>query len=316
MGKVQLAMLAWQYRNQILAAAACLLLLPFLLIGAIVAAFVSNVPMVSDQQITLYMRVVADLKYPDGQAVTGLRWQSLAALDAVRHNQDFSRVTEQTIRELAQMFIMEIEHPGGQPCANEGEPHCKCKGQGEAMVCLIEPHTTYDLRTGFEVADLLGFTPEQRQQLNLMASVEPSLLCEGFLPNPLSNYVWPAEGRLSSCFGEREAPDRVADKEMHWGVDIAGGYRSPVKAAYGGRVHLAGSAGNYGLLVIIISDDTQQTHFWYGHLDHLLVTRDQVVQKGDVIGLMGTTGRSTGVHLHFEARPGGAEPVNPLTYYD
>lgn len=316
MGQIQLAMMAWQYRKQILIGAAGLLFLPFILLGAVVSAFVTNVPLVSDAQIVTYQRVVANLKYPNGEPVTGLRWQALAALDAVRYEQDFSQVTEASIRELAERFFKEVEHPGGEPCGNESEPHCKCKTEGKVVVCTIQPHSTYELRSGFDVAKDLGFTEEQMSQLNFMASVEPSLICQGFQPNPMSSYTWPAEGTITSCFGEREVPEEAAKSEMHWGVDIAGAYRSQVKSAYSGRIHLAGNAGNYGLLVIIIGDDARGTHFWYGHLDQINVTQGQTVQKGDVIGLMGTTGRSTGVHLHFETRPGGADPVNPLSYYE
>jgi hypothetical protein len=315
MGHVQWAVMAWQYRKQILIAAAGLLILPFLLIGAVVGLFVTDVPMVSDAQIGIYQQVVANLKYPDGQPVTGMRWQSLAAMDAVRFQQDFSQVTEQTVKDLAQMYFKEVEHPGGGSCS-EGDPHCKCETQATQKVCTLESYKTYELYTSFEVADKLGFTVEQVHQLNLMASVEPHLLCAGFTPNPLSSYVWPSQGPLTSCFGDREAPDVAGKTEMHWGVDIAGEYRSPVKSAYSGTVHLAQVSGNYGNLVIVIGDDPQATQFWYGHLAEIHVTQGQKLQKGDEIGLLGNTGRSTGPHLHFETRPGGQEPVNPLTYYE
>lgn len=127
-------------------------------------------------------------------------------------------------------------------------------------------------------------------------------------------FVWPVRGRISSDFGLRVAPDRTGN-EFHTGVDIAAAEGTPVQAVAPGMVTFAGSAGGYGNLVKI-RHETDAGHFetWYGHLSVISAEKGTVVASGAVIGLVGSTGRSTGPHLHFEYRHDG--PRDPLTLFE
>lgn len=116
--------------------------------------------------------------------------------------------------------------------------------------------------------------------------------------------VWPVQGTLTSGFGPRWG-------RMHEGIDIAGGAGTPIAAAAAGTVILAGWNGGYGNMVVIDHGGGLATG--YGHLSSIAVSAGQGVSQGTVIGGMGTTGSSTGVHLHFEVRVNGAA-VDPLGY--
>lgn len=90
---------------------------------------------------------------------------------------------------------------------------------------------------------------------------------------------------------------------MHYGLDIPGPLGTPVRASSGGLVAFAGLAGSYGQMIEIDHGDGLRTR--YAHLSRLLVQRGDRVSQRDPIALMGSTGRSTGSHLHFEVRVNG-----------
>ncbi|MBO9581540.1 MAG: M23 family metallopeptidase [Sphingobium sp.] len=119
--------------------------------------------------------------------------------------------------------------------------------------------------------------------------------------------------RLSSNFGARTDPFN-GHKRMHQGVDIAGPLGTPVYATADGVVAVAEfNNGGYGNLVEIDHGNGLQTR--YGHLSRLIAQPNEFVRRGQLIGLMGSTGRSTGSHLHYEVRIDG-NAVNPLPYID
>ncbi|WP_192900050.1 peptidoglycan DD-metalloendopeptidase family protein [Novosphingobium ginsenosidimutans] len=115
--------------------------------------------------------------------------------------------------------------------------------------------------------------------------------------------------RVTSGYGLRWDP-LGAGWRAHAGVDLAAAYGSPVVASANGRVSAARWQGGYGLLVALDHGAGVETR--YGHLSQLSVQEGQVVKKGDVIGYVGSTGRSTGPHLHYEVREGG-RAVDPIT---
>ena len=116
--------------------------------------------------------------------------------------------------------------------------------------------------------------------------------------------------RQTSGFGTRRDP-RTGRQRMHNGIDWAGPRDTPILSTASGRVTHAGWRGGYGNTVIIQHDFGIET--LYAHLHTINVNVGQRVSRGDRIGGMGTTGRSTGVHLHYEIRVGG-RPINPMTY--
>lgn len=127
---------------------------------------------------------------------------------------------------------------------------------------------------------------------------------------PSGKFAWPIAGRIMSGFGYRIHPIfRV--RRFHLGIDLAAPYGTLVKAADGGQVIQAGYFGGYGNSVMLYHGGGFAT--WYAHLSSINVSIGQFVQRGQVIGLVGSTGWSTGPHLHFEVRINGA-PQNPRAY--
>ncbi len=116
--------------------------------------------------------------------------------------------------------------------------------------------------------------------------------------------------RMTSGFGNRRDP-RTGRPRQHNGVDWAGPRGTPILSTGAGRVSFAGRRGGYGNLVIVQHDFGIETY--YAHLHTIDVNVGQRVSRGDRLGGMGTTGRSTGVHLHYEIRIGG-RPINPMSY--
>ncbi|MCJ2188582.1 M23 family metallopeptidase [Novosphingobium beihaiensis] len=122
--------------------------------------------------------------------------------------------------------------------------------------------------------------------------------------NPLDHDV------MTSRFGQREHPI-LGRRRMHKGVDLAAPIGTPVYAPADGVVSRASWFSSYGLYISLEHGGEMETR--YGHLSRLNVAEGQRVHKGDVIGFVGSTGRSTGPHLHYEVRVDG-KAVNPLPY--
>ncbi len=123
--------------------------------------------------------------------------------------------------------------------------------------------------------------------------------------------AWPVVGKLESGFGGRRNPFGGSGYEFHSGQDIDAQTGDPVVAAAMGTVTFVGWQNGYGQLVVIDHGDGLTTR--YGHLSHIDVAQGQIVQRSEFIGRVGSTGRSTGPHLHYEIRIND-EPVNPLQY--
>ncbi|MFO7752760.1 MAG: M23 family metallopeptidase [Desulfobacteraceae bacterium] len=122
--------------------------------------------------------------------------------------------------------------------------------------------------------------------------------------------IKPVDGWITSNFGYRTSPF-TGQKEFHSGLDIANRHGEKILATANGKVSYAGRKMLLGKLVVI--DHGHGTITRYGHLDKMLVKRGQSVKRGDPIGLMGNTGRSTGPHVHYEIKRNGT-PVNPAKY--
>lgn len=132
-------------------------------------------------------------------------------------------------------------------------------------------------------------------------------------PRPIpiwrGHFIRPVSGKIVSGFGYRVHPifRRV---KFHYGIDIAASYGTPIRAAADGVVVFSGWRRAYGNTIIIDHGDGLAT--LYAHCSRLLVSEGSVVKQGQVIALIGSTGLSTGPHLHFEVRRYG-EPFNPLS---
>ncbi|MDR7866365.1 MAG: peptidoglycan DD-metalloendopeptidase family protein [Sporomusaceae bacterium] len=122
--------------------------------------------------------------------------------------------------------------------------------------------------------------------------------------------IWPASGPITSPYGWRTHPI-FGTQRYHSGIDIGADYGEPIRAADGGVVIYADWMGGYGKAVIV--DHGAGISTLYAHSSELLVGEGQRVYKGQVVARIGSTGYSTGPHLHFEVRQNGS-PVNPLGY--
>lgn len=130
--------------------------------------------------------------------------------------------------------------------------------------------------------------------------------------SPLAGALRPIpNGRISSRFGMRLDPF-TGHPQFHNGVDLAAPEGTPVLAAAAGKVVFAGERDVYGLLVVLQHEDGYES--WYGHLRTIRVRLNQMVPSGYVLGEVGTTGRTTGPHLHFEIRRHGAAR-DPVPYW-
>jgi len=119
-------------------------------------------------------------------------------------------------------------------------------------------------------------------------------------------WIWPAQGVLSSGYGWRWG-------RMHKGIDVANAVGTPIVAASAGRVTFSGwNDGGYGYVIEITHPDGTMSR--YGHNSALLVREGEEVRQGQVISQMGSTGRSTGPHLHFEIHPAGQGASNPMEF--
>ena len=119
-----------------------------------------------------------------------------------------------------------------------------------------------------------------------------------------SGWVRPTGGRISSPYGWRVNP-YTGDQALHAGTDLAPGCDAPIVAAHSGVVIFAGYNGGYGNFILLDNGDSISTG--YGHIVNggILVSAGQQVNAGQQIARVGSTGHSTGCHLHFEVRPGG-----------
>jgi len=145
------------------------------------------------------------------------------------------------------------------------------------------------------------------------ARVERELrMYEGFLrQHGVTPSLWPVSGKLESGLGGRRNPFGGRGFEYHEGQDIDAAYGTPVQVTASGRVIIAGRQRGYGNVVYVDHGNGLSTR--YGHLSEIDVTVGQTVTRGQTIGFVGSTGRSTGPHLHYEVRINN-QPVDPRQY--
>lgn len=116
-----------------------------------------------------------------------------------------------------------------------------------------------------------------------------------------NSFMWPVNGRVTSRYGNRLHP--ITGKyAVHNGIDIAAEKGTEIAAAYDGTVTADGYSDSYGYYIIVAHGNNVRT--LYAHCSKLLLSEGDTVKKGDILALVGSTGRSTGPHVHFEVRVG------------
>ena len=229
------------------------------------------------------LAVVADLLVTRGRAQTAADAAALAAMgDAGGHGRDAADV-------LAR--------------ANGGAV-LRCCGDDPArrqVTVGVPPAST-----------LLGWVVPEVEAQAAAALVGVGVTAAGMTSGPMGagGRVWPVAAPVTSGFGMRVHP-LTGTPRVHAGIDFGAPTGTPIRAAAPGTVVVAGVMGGYGNTVDIRHSDGTTTR--YAHQSRLLVRSGQQVAAGQVIGLVGSTGASTGPHLHFEVRtPAG--PVDPHTW--
>jgi murein DD-endopeptidase MepM/ murein hydrolase activator NlpD len=156
----------------------------------------------------------------------------------------------------------------------------------------------------FDVASAIEYRTKHIEQD--LRTYEAVLRARAMTPS-----IWPVSGELTDGFGGRSNPFGGGSFEFHTGQDIATLWGTPVSAAATGKVIFAGWQNGYGQIVIVDHGGGLTTR--YGHLSHVDVVDGQKIARGETLGRVGSTGRSTGPHLHYEVRIND-EPVNPKQY--
>jgi murein DD-endopeptidase MepM/ murein hydrolase activator NlpD len=133
-------------------------------------------------------------------------------------------------------------------------------------------------------------------------------LFEGLVYTPTGS---PAKPKLTSNFGYRRNPFHGKTLEFHSGLDFRGEKGDKIRSTANGKVIFSGRNSGYGIYVIVRHQNNFET--LYGHLSKALVNKGDKITANQVIGEMGSTGRSTGTHLHYEVRKNG-RPINPVDF--
>jgi murein DD-endopeptidase MepM/ murein hydrolase activator NlpD len=165
------------------------------------------------------------------------------------------------------------------------------------LAALTNPDDTFGLvRTLLEgLESRLSLVKQSVERRDALATATPS--------------IWPTHGWLTSPMGYRTDPVNGESGDFHPGLDIAGDRGQPVYATAAGQVRFAERHGNYGNLIVIDHGYGLETR--YGHLQAFTIGKGDQVNRGDVIGRVGSTGRATGNHLHYEVLANGTL-LNPL----
>jgi murein DD-endopeptidase MepM/ murein hydrolase activator NlpD len=145
--------------------------------------------------------------------------------------------------------------------------------------------------------------------LRSVSGFKRNAFSQRFHPNAQPS-IWPVNGRLEDGFGTRIDPFS-GEGAHHTGADIIAPTGTVVRATGDGLVSLAEWSGGYGRLVIV--DHGNGIHTYYAHLSKINVLPGQEIRQGEIVGLVGSTGRVTAPHLHYEVRV-GSTPVNPMSY--
>ena len=205
-----------------------------------------------------------------------------------------------------------LDGKGGDSAAPQGELHESSNDTSETMetpqasVSEDQPHDPLLSRVQAGIAWLQNEAgTEERSLKDLTSAIESKQAKWDATPS-----IWPVKGWITSGFGKRVSPF-TGQMSVHEGVDIGAPFNTPVQSPAAGRVVVTGFDPRMGNLVAIDHGYGMETQ--YGHMAKVLVKSGQKVRRGDVIGLVGSTGLSTGPHLHYHIKS-NSHPVDPQRY--
>lgn len=238
-----------------------------------------------------YLNRISDKRHGDAERVGALRVQ----LDAQQAKLDETRTAADAAREAAAAQKDELDGLYAQ--------------QEQALASARNTEASFLAKRDELSAKQAQLTAEFQK---ISDEIAASLASQANSPSyGTGQFIWPVgKVAIASGFGYRTDPF-TGEQAFHSGVDFAASCGTPIKAADSGVIFSAGPNGGYGNATIINHGAGLAT--LYGHQSSIAVSVGQVVEQGQVIGSVGSTGTSTGCHLHFEVRVNGT-PVNPMGY--
>lgn len=216
-----------------------------------------------------------------------------------------------------QLLVAQIIKLKGQippPVVDEGKPSAQTYIQAiEAKLKKINEYLKKRGLKGFSTKSVGG---DNNAEGTKLTDKEVYMAYDEYLSKLVNTVAftpmgYPRTTSLTSFFGYRSDPFSSAHAEFHPGIDFKGRRGDGVKATANGRVIFAGWSGGYGNCIRIQHNNNFET--LYGHLSKIKVKVGQKIAVGDNIGLVGSTGHSTGSHLHYEVRKNG-KPINPTKF--
>jgi murein DD-endopeptidase MepM/ murein hydrolase activator NlpD len=247
----------------------------------------------------------------------GARWSAHAALDDLTadnvrltlENDNYREATSQLASQISalQAAVDEIGvtaavDPAASRAMDKLPAAVKSRAIGGAEIASALINQAVSGDTAFTVMrDVLGAIGDRLDAVR--SGVERRRSLADATPS-----IWPVAGWLTSAFGGRRDPF-TGDRSFHPGLDISASYGDPVLAPATGTISVYPKSGNYGNLVVLDHGYGIVTKF--GHLSRFAVTNGQQVNRGDIIGYVGSTGRSTSPHLHYEIWVNG-KLTNPM----
>lgn len=208
-----------------------------------------------------------------------------------RLEDEIQALTGVSLPDLKDEDALPVQAAGGSFHPPEPEDILKLAGDTESSLQELSRSLT-------QMSERLALLIEELEQMQYLASITPS--------------IRPAAGRINSGYGYRLDPF-TRRSAFHSGIDIDGKRNDPIYATAAGTVVETGRTSELGNYIII--DHSLGIRTLYAHLNEILVEEKARIDKGDRIGRMGSTGRSTGTHLHYEVHKNG-NPVDPLDYIE
>jgi murein DD-endopeptidase MepM/ murein hydrolase activator NlpD len=231
-----------------------------------------------------------------------------------RRNQELSETATEVLSEINQLDaeIKTLKRRAGvsEDPSPEGEPEALNPNQTTlpqgGLPNAVPPETLLSL------AQQRGSQLTNELQQEVSPALEETLAAEAHrkaaFPDGLPLQT---DFRVSSEFGVRSNPFGRRNYEMHNGIDFVAPYGTPIHATADGTVTRSQNTGGFGKHVIIDHGYNYET--LYAHMSELKVTEGQTIRRGEIVGLLGNTGRSSGPHLHYEVHR-GQKPLNPRRY--